>query len=159
MRRPAPQRPTPSVASLRWSRCRSTPPPCTPTPPWLRSTAWWTMARARSRYEWCHWSSWRFALTGELRGRAVANQNVSWLPDLACWEWRQGSSGSCPLRSLLWWRLLHHPLQLQTGRPRAAHHIHLVRKKADVCKQVAALWSIMYTKPSQFKTTWHSSCV
>lgn len=59
---------------------------------------------------------------------AVANQNVSWLPDLACWRRRPGWSGTCPLRSLLWWRLLHHPLQLHTGT-RAAHYLHLVRKR------------------------------
>lgn len=66
---------------------------------------------------------------GGLRARAVVNETVSWLPDLPCRERRQGSSGSCQLWPLLWWRLLHHPLQLHTGSPRAAHYIHLVRKR------------------------------
>lgn len=54
--------------------------------------------------------------------------------DLAYRERWQAPRGSLILRSLLWWRLLPHPLQLQTWRPRAAHHIHLVGEMKAQCK-------------------------
>lgn len=49
MRPLAPVRPTLLAALPKWNKCPSMPPHCTLTRLWQLSTAWWMMARAKSR--------------------------------------------------------------------------------------------------------------